>query len=344
MKYRVLGRHAGLRVSEVALGTGKFGGIVPPETAAEILGVYAEAGGRYIDTAAGYQGGRSEETVGAFLKGQRDEFVVGTKWAVGMMRDESFTVRGTNRKAMVLSVEQSLKRLGTDYIDILWTHGYDDKVPVEEIMLGFDRLVTQGKIRYGGLGTHPAWKTARAATIAELRGWAPLAGVTIEYGASERDAERELLPAAESLGLGVVAWSPLGGGFLARPAAADAPPASHLPHWFRQGRPTAQDIEVHTAVADVADEVGESAATVGYAWLLYRARQARTSLIPVMAASSPDMLRDDLRALDLALTDEQFAHIDAAGTPTLGEPHVHNIDSDALQEGGKFHRPVFPIA
>jgi aryl-alcohol dehydrogenase-like predicted oxidoreductase len=344
MRYRALGQHAGLRVSEVGLGTGKFGGIIPSETAAQIMGVYAEAGGRYIDTAAGYQGGRSEETVGGFLQGRRDEFVVGTKWAVGMMRDEPFTVRGTNRKAMVLSVEQSLKRLGTEYIDILWTHGYDDKVPVEEIMLGFDRLVTQGKIRYGGLGTHPAWKTARAATIAELRGWAPLAGVTIEYGASERDAERELLPAAEALGLGVVAWSPLGGGFLGRPAATDAPPASHLPHWFRQGRPTPKDIDVHTAVAEVAGEMGESAGTVGYAWLLQRARQVQTSLIPVMAASSPDMLRDDLRALDLELSGEQFARIEAAGAPILGEPHVHNIDSDPLQEGGDFYRPAHPIA
>lgn len=211
--------------------------------------------------------------------------MIGTKWAVGMMRDELATGRGTSRKAMVQSVEQSLRRLGTDYIDVLWTHGYDDKVPVEEIMLTFDRLVTAGKIRYGGLGTHPAWKVARAATLADLRGWAPLAAITTEYGASERDAERELLPAAEAMGFGVVAWSPLGGGFLARPGATDArgehgvPPVSHLPHWTRQGRPTAKDLAVHAAVHDVARAIGESPATVGYAWLLGRARASATSIV-----------------------------------------------------------------
>ena len=142
----------------------------------------------------------------------------------------------------------------------------------------------------------------------------------------------------------MLAWSPLGGGFLSRPATADAPAASHLPHWFRQGRPTRKDVDVHTAVADVAAELGESAGTVGYAWLLQRAQQVQTSLVPVMAASSPDMLREDLRALGLVLTGEQFARIRAAGTPVLGEPHSHNLDSDALVEGGDFYRPAFPVA
>ena len=344
MRYRVLSRSAGLRVSEVALGTGKFGGPIDAATATDILNVYAEAGGRFIDTAAGYQGGKSEQIVGTFLHSRRDEFVVGTKWAVGMMRDEPFTIRGTNYKAMVQSVEQSLTRLGTDYIDILWTHGYDDKVPVEEIMMGFDRLITAGKIRYGGLGTHPAWKVARASTLAELRGWSPLAAITTEYGASERDAERELLPAAEALGFGVVAWSPLGGGFLGRNGTNKAPATSHLPHWTRQGRPTAKDNSVHAAVHAVASELGEAPATVGYAWLLRRARQVKTSLIPVIAASTADMLRSDMRAIGLELTTEQFALIEEAGRPVLGEPHVHNLDSDFLQEGGDFYRPVVPVA
>jgi aryl-alcohol dehydrogenase-like predicted oxidoreductase len=217
----------------------------------------------------------------------------GTKWAVGMMRDEPFTVRGTSRKAMVRSLEESLRRLGTDYVDVLWTHGYDDKVPVEEIMLGFDRLVTAGKIRYGGLGTHPAWKVARAATIAEIRGWAPMAAITTEYGPSERDAERELLPAAEAMGFGVLAWSPLGGGFLARDGQGDGGPASHLQHWFRHGRPAAKDLAVHAAVRETAAEAGESSAAVGYAWLLNRARHSATGLIPVIGATTPDQLRQD---------------------------------------------------
>lgn len=211
-------------------------------------------------------------------------------------------------------------------------------------MLGFDRLVTAGKIRYGGLGTHPAWKVARAATLAEFRGWAPLAAITTEYGPGERDAERELFPATEAMGLGVVAWSPLGGGFLARGSQGGDGPFSHLPHWFRQGRPTAKDLGVHAAVRDAAAEAGESSAAVGYAWLLERARRSATSVIPVIGASTPDQLRQSLRAVELPLTPEQLGRIDRAGAPGLGEPHVHNLDSDPLQEGGPFYRPAVPVA
>jgi aryl-alcohol dehydrogenase-like predicted oxidoreductase len=344
MRYRLLGRAAALRVSEMALGTGKFGRAVPPEQAREVLAGYADAGGRFIDTAAGYQGGESEKIVGEFTGSQRDNFVIGTKWAVGMMRDEPFPGRGTSRKAMTRSVEASLRRLGTDYIDVLWTHGFDRETPVEEIMAGFDQLVTAGKVLYAGLGTHPAWKVARAATIAELRGWTPLAAITTEYGAAERDAERELLPAAEAIGFGVVAWSPLGGGFLARPGREGKPPASHLPHWTNPGRPTARDLLVHTAVHDIAIELDAAPAAVGYAWLLDRARRSAATIVPVMAASNPGQLRQSLRALDLQLSDEQRHRIDAAGEPHLGEPHVHNLDSDPLYFPGEHYPPAIPAA
>jgi aryl-alcohol dehydrogenase-like predicted oxidoreductase len=261
-----------------------------------------------------------------------------------MMRDEPFPGRGTSRKAMTRSVEASLRRLGTDYIDVLWTHGFDRETPVEEIMAGFDQLVTAGKILYAGLGTHPAWKVARAATIAELRGWTPLAAITTEYGAAERDAERELLPAAEAIGFGVVAWSPLGGGFLARPSQEGKAPTSHVPHWTNAGRPTTRDLSVHAAVHDIARELDAAAAAVGYAWLLDRARHSTTSIVPVMAASHPEQLRQSLRALDLQLSDEQRHRIDAAGEPHLGEPHVHNLDSDPLYFPGEHYQPAIPAA
>ncbi len=344
MRYRLLGRAAALRVSEVALGTGKFGRVVPAETAQAVLTGYADAGGRFIDTAAGYQGGESEKIVATFVGGQRDDFVIGTKWAVGMMRDEPFPGRGTGRKAMTRSIEASLRRLGTDYIDVLWTHGFDRETPVEEIMAGFEQLVTAGKILYAGLGTHPAWKVARAATIAELRGWTPLAAITTEYGAAERDAERELLPAAEAIGFGVVAWSPLGGGFLARASADGKPPTSHLPHWHGPGRPTSRDLAVHAAVHDIARELDLAPAAVGYAWLLDRARHSSTSIVPVMAASNPEQLRQSLRALDVQLSDDQRRRIDAAGRPELGEPHVHNLDSDPLHFPGEHYPPAIPAA
>jgi diketogulonate reductase-like aldo/keto reductase len=142
-----------------------------------------------------------------------------------------------------------------------------------------------------------------------------MAAITTEYGPSERDAERELLPAAEAMGFGVLAWSPLGGGFLARDGQGDGGPASHLPHWFRHGRPAAKDLAVHAAVRETAAEAGESSAAVGYAWLLDRARQSATGLIPVIGASTPDQLRQDLRATGLALTPEQLGRIDHADAP-----------------------------
>ncbi len=344
LHYRLLGRTAALRVSELALGTGKFGRAVPPEAAEKVLGVYADAGGRFIDTAAGYQGGESERIVGAFVGSRRDDFVIGTKWAVGTMRDEPFPGRGTSRKAMTRSVEASLRRLDTDYIDVLWTHGFDRETPVDEIMFGFDQLVTAGKVLYVGLGTHPAWKVARAATIAELRGWVPLAAITIEYGAGERDAERELLPAAEAMGLGVVAWSPLGGGFLARSGRDGNPPHSHLPHWTNAGRPTARDVSVHAIVHEIARELDVTPAAVGYAWLLDRARRSATSIVPVAAASSAEQMTQDLRAIDLPITGEQLQRISAAGRPQLGEPHNHNLDSDPLYFPGDHYPPPVPAA
>jgi len=344
MRYRLLGRAAALRVSEVALGTGKFGRAVPAEAALAVLGCYADAGGRFIDTAAGYQAGEAEKIVGRFAGAHRDDFVIGTKWAVGVTRDEPFPVRGTSRKAMARSVEASLRRLGTDYIDVLWTHGFDRETPVDEIMAGFDQLVTAGKVLYVGLGTHPAWKAARAATIAELRGWTPLAAITTEYGAAERDAERELLPAAEAIGFGVVAWSPLGGGFLARTGQDGRAPASHLPHWTNSGRPTARDLAVHAEVRDVARQLDVAPAAVGYAWLLDRARRSSTTIVPEMAASSPEQLRQSLRALDLELSDEQRGRIDAAGEPHLGEPHLHNLASDPVYFPGDHYPPAIPAA
>jgi aryl-alcohol dehydrogenase-like predicted oxidoreductase len=141
MRYRLLSRRAGLRVFELALCTGKFGHAVEETDAIAVLGVYADTGGRFLDTAAGYQNGAAEEIVGRFVADRRDDFVIGTKYGTGVHRGELFTARGNNRKAMVASVEASLRRLGTDYIDLLWTHGYDPHVPLKEVLLAFGHLV-----------------------------------------------------------------------------------------------------------------------------------------------------------------------------------------------------------
>ncbi len=218
MRYKLFGRHTGLRVSELVLGAGNFGTRwghgAEPDEARRIFDAYAGAGGNFIDTANGYQFGQSEEILGDLLTGRRDDFVLATKFTMRTDPNAGILVTGNSRKAMVSSVEASLKRLKTDRIDLYWVHMSDGVTPVEEIVRGFDDLVQAGKILYAGLSDFPAWRVARAATIAELRGTVPIAGLQFEHSLVERTTEQELLPAGQALGLGMVAWSPLGGGML----------------------------------------------------------------------------------------------------------------------------------
>src|SRR6202012_1571506 len=212
------GKHTGLRVSELVLGAGSFGTGwghgAEPGGARRICDAYAAAGGNFIDTANGYQFGQSEQILGDLLAGRRDDFVLATKFTMMTDPGAGILVTGNSRKSMVASVEASLKRLKTDRIDLYWAHVSDGVTPLEEIVRGFDNLVRAGKILYAGLSDFPAWRVSRAATIAELRGVVRIAGLQIEYSLVERTTEQELLPAGQALGLGIVAWSPLGGGRL----------------------------------------------------------------------------------------------------------------------------------
>lgn len=218
MRYKTFGRRTGLRVSELALGTGNFGtgwGYgAEREEAQAVFEAYVAAGGNFIDTAHSYQLGQSEKLVGQFIAADRDHFVVATKYTLGSGGADGLSRTGNSRKNLVRSVEESLKRLNTDRIDLYWAHMADGMTPMEEILRGFDDLVRAGKILYAGLSNFPAWRVARADLLADLRGWAPVAGIQIEYSLAERTADRELLPMAEALGLGVALWSPLGGGVL----------------------------------------------------------------------------------------------------------------------------------
>lgn len=198
MRYKVFGRRTGLRVSELALGAGNFGtrwghGAECNE-AKKVFDSYVEAGGNFIDTADSYQFGESEELVGEFIAADRDYFVVATKYTLGTNANDGISRTGNNRKNMVRSVEGSLKRLKTDRIDLYWAHFADGVTPMEEIVRGFDDLVRSGKILYAGLSNFPAWRISRADLLTELRGWAPIAGIQIEYSLVERTADRELLP------------------------------------------------------------------------------------------------------------------------------------------------------
>ena len=342
MKYRLFGRNSGLRVSDYCLGGGNFGSAypngIPAKDARGVLAAFADAGGNFIDTSSGYQAGQSEEIIGEFVKPQRDGFVLGTKYSIGVNRSEHYAVRGNSRKAMMASIDGSLKRLQTDHIDIFWLHGHDAVTPMEEILRGMDDLVSAGKVLYVGFSNFPAWRLSRGALLAELKGYAPLAGIQIEYSAAERDADRELIPMAESLGLGVTLWSVLGGGFLA------GRPKSGLPHWTQLGRPNAHDWRVYEAIKGVADAVGGHPAQVGAAWTMYRFANSPTACIPILGADTAEETRQLLKAHELGITDAQFEEISKAGAPDLGEPHNHNELSMDFLGGGPYHRPLYGAA
>src|SRR5712691_10808252 len=218
MRYTLFGQHTGLRVSTLVLGTGMFGtkwghGADPTESRRMFDGSL-EAGGNFLDTADTYQFGESESLLGAFVHATREDLILASKYSLSASPHGNLVETGNNRKAMVRSLEASLKRLHTDRLDLYWVHMPDGMTPIDDIMRGFDDLVRAGTILYAGLSDFPAWRVARAATLAEWRGWVPLAGVQLAYSLVERTPERELLPMAAAFGLGTVAWSPLGGGVL----------------------------------------------------------------------------------------------------------------------------------
>src|ERR1700678_695486 len=216
MKHRLLGK-SGLRISEASLGTITFGDEwgwgSPKAESQKVYEAYREAGGNFIDTANFYTGGTSEKFLGEFMQGHRDSVVLATKYSNAAPGNDP-NAAGNHRKSMMQAVEASLKRLKTDYIDLYWLHIWDQITPIEEVMRAFDDLVRQGKILYAGVSDMPAWLVAKANTLAELRGWSSFVGLQIEYSLIERTPERDLLPMAADLGLGVTAWSPLAGGIL----------------------------------------------------------------------------------------------------------------------------------
>jgi aryl-alcohol dehydrogenase-like predicted oxidoreductase len=318
MHHRVFGR-TGLRVSTLALGAGLFGtgwGYGSErEEARAVFDAYRAAGGDFIDTADSYQFGQSESLLGEFIGPARDEIVLATKFAMGAAANSGFQGTGNSRKAMIQAVEASLKRLRTDRIDLLWVHMPDGVTPIDEIVRGLDELVRAGKIVYAGLSDFPAWRVATAATLAELRGWAPIAALQIEYSLLERTPERELLPMAAGFGLGTVGWSPLGGGLLTgkyrRGETGRAQGLGRVIHGETDLRKTA----VVDAVLAVAVETDASPGQVAIAWVLEK------GVLPIIGPRTPAQLADNLGALQLVLTPDQIARLDAASAVPLGFPH-----------------------
>lgn len=350
MHYKVFGRKSGLRVSELALGAGNFGtgwghGAERDE-AKRIFDGYLEAGGNFIDTANGYQAGQSEAMLGELIATERDRLVVATKYTLGTTPAAGISHTGNSRKNMVRAVEESLTRLKTDHIDLFWAHMSDGVTPMEEILRGFDDLVRAGKIHYAGLSNFPAWRIARADVLAELRGFAPIAAIQVEYSLVERTADREMLPMAEALGLAATLWSPLGGGFLTgkyRQNGDDtrASKLGVLVHAEKSARETAL---LDTLLA-VAEEANASPTHVAIAWLLEKARRSTTALIPILGSRTREQFDATLGALDLRLTAEHVAQLDGISAVAMGVPHESISGSYSRFSGGEtLHQPIIPVA
>lgn len=345
MRYKLLGR-SGLRVSELALGTMTFGmdwgwGSERDEARA-VFDAFAESGGNFLDTANIYTDGNSERLVGEFIAADRGHFVVATKYsgAVGMYsagagaqeaRARSSSVAGdivqsgNSRKNMMQSVEASLRRLKTDYIDLYYLHFWDYTTGIDEVMRGLDDLVRSGKVLYVAFSDTPAWITAQASLLADLRGWAPLTAMQAEYSLIERTPERDLLPMSRALDLAVIPWGPLGGGVLGGKYAGDraalAVAAPDEQNRLDPARLPERYLVVAREVARIADELGVSSARVALAWLLRQASRWGV-VIPLVGARTPAQLKDNLACLETGLTDEHLAALDAVSAIDLGFPYT----------------------
>ena len=321
MKYRLLG-NSGLRVAELSLGTMTFGedwgwGSGKDE-ARKIYDTYRAAGGNFVDTANLYTNGTSEEFVGEFIHDHRQEVVLATKYTNAAPGKDP-NASGNHRKSMIQALEASLRRLKTDYIDLYWLHIWDRMTPVEEVMRAFDELVSQGKVLYIGVSDAPAWWTAQANTLADLRGWTKFVGLQIEYSLIERTVERELIPMAKAFKLGLVAWSPLAGGLLSgKYHSGDRSEKRYsdetMQQFLRRGEHADRII---SALNKISKETGRSQAQVALAWLRYR----DIPVVPIIGARRISQLQDNLNSLTLELNSKQVTELDEASAIDLGFPH-----------------------
>ncbi|MFW5418522.1 aldo/keto reductase [Nocardiopsis sp. CNT-189] len=287
--------------------------------------LYRERGGNFIDTANTYTDGSSERLLGEFTRADRESLVLATKYTT-LRRPGDPNSGGAHRKSLFASVEASLRRLGTDYIDLLYLHVWDAATSVEEILRGMDDLVRQGKILYAAVSTAPAWQVSRMQAIADLRGWSPLVALEIEYNLIERTGERDLIPMAREMGLGVVPFSPLAGGMLSgkygpedlAPASGASGGSTRKSFNFALGMVTERGLAIAGAVKEVAAELGRTPAQVGLAWTL----ENPGVTAPIIGARTPAQLEENLGALEVDFTAAQLARLEEASAIEPGYPHA----------------------
>lgn len=321
MKYRLLGK-SGLRVSEICLGTMTFGkewGAMGAEKdeSRKIFDAFVNKGGNFIDTANRYHEGTSEKFTGEFIASNRDSFVLATKYTLfNPGRKDDVLSSGNSRKNMVYSLEKSLKRLKTDYIDLYWVHAWDYMTPVDEVMRALDDMIKAGKILYIGISDTPAWVVSQANTLAELKGWAQFVALQVEYSLIQRTPERDLLPMANAFGLAVTPWAALGGGALTgKYLSKKTDEPRRVPDGSK--RLSEKNTEIAREVVKVAEEMGVTPGQVALNWV----RQQKGTFIPIVGARTEAQITDSLDCLNFTLPDKVMNRLDEASKIDLGFPH-----------------------
>ncbi|WMS42497.1 aldo/keto reductase [Acuticoccus sp. MNP-M23] len=325
MKTTFLGS-TGLRVSEYCLGTMTFGtetGWGADEAEAQrIFAAYTDAGGNFIDTANAYTGGTAERMVGKFVAGMRDSYVIATKYTISEDKADP-NGGGNHRKSLARAIDASLKRLGTDHIDLYYAHMFDGFTPIEEVMRALDDAVRAGKILYVGLSDFPAWMVSRADLYAEMARLTRPACIQIEYNLAMREGDRELVPMADALGLSVLDWSPLGGGALTGKLVRPDPEENYegrvatsaVARTFDKYKSDTANRLVSVLIA-CAEEIGTTPARLALAWL-----RAKSDMhIPVVGARSARHVADNLKAADLIVPEDVMAVLEEASAIPLGFP------------------------
>jgi len=336
MQYKLLGR-SGLKVSELCLGTMGFGTATPwgvdKAASFSIMEAFGNAGGNFLDTANRYQDGMSEEIVGAFInQHDRDYWVVATKYSL-YDNQTNPNASGNNRKNMMRSVEQSLKRLNTDFIDVLYLHIWDALTPIDEVLRGLDDLVRQGKVNYIAISDTPAWMVSKGQTMAELMGWSQFVALQVEYSLLQRTPERDLIPMAKHFGLTVTPWAPLAGGALTGKYLRNDPGR------IKEGskRLNEQAVTITKEVMAIAEETGTTPGQVALAWTM----QQGFSSIPIVGATKLSQMQDNLGVIGLQLSKEHLQRLDAISKIELGFPgEFYQEDGVKLANFGGFYNKV----
>lgn len=372
MKYYLLGK-SGLRVSEICLGTMTFGKEwgwgASKEESRKIFDAYVDAGGNFIDTANIYTNGTSEKYVGDFASYDRERFVIATKYTSNTRAGDP-NAGGNHRKNMVQSLEASLRRLNTDYIDLYWVHAWDQTTPIEEMMRALDDMIKSGKILYIGISDAPAWIVSQANTLANLKGWTEFASIQIEYSLIERTSERELLPMANALDIGITAWSPLGSGVLTGKYNKSSNKAllnNTVNKDYNQKESTtnnsktrtsssssisdeqndnrlnvasfseisntllkARNLRIAEEVVNIAQEIKRTPSQVALNWIRQSKKIFRNKIIPIIGAKNLVQINDNLACMEFVLSDPQIQRLNEVSKIELGFPHDF-LSTDAIR-------------